>query len=124
MYYKNTLVVFPWSPKFKSLSTCPNVKRGTFRIGQLIFETKFQKSWLIIAKQNFPTLFKVEDVISDMNRKIHAADSMYLEGMVCPRDYINKLAEIITDADTNMTMSSCDQHCEICSTVCPAKKGN
>ena len=124
MFIKNTLVIFPWTKEFNKLSTCPNVKRGNFRIGQLIFRTTFQKSWLIIAKQDFPALFKADDVVSDMSRKIASADSAYLDGMTCPRDYINQLAEIIVEANNNISMSSCDQHCELCPAVCTAKKGN
>ena len=120
MFYKNTLVVFPWSPKFKTLSACPNVKQGNFRIGQLLFRTVFQKSWLIVAKSYSIPLFDTEGIISNLNRKIAEADTNYLNGMTCPRDYISVLADIVTQAHEDLALSSCRLHCDICHNVCKA----
>ena len=120
MFIKNTLVVFPWSPAFKSLSTCPNVKQGNFRIGQLLFNTKFQKSWIIIAKSYTTPLFDTVGVVSDMNRKIAEADKNYLEGLTCPHDYIVVLADIVTQAHEDLALSSCNLRCEVCPEYCKA----
>ena len=120
MFIKNTLVVFPWSPKFKTLSNCPNVKQGNFRIGQLLFRTMFQKSWLIVAKSYSIPLFDTEGIVSNMNRKIAEADTAYLEGMTCPRDYITQIVEITLKSYEDLSLSSCRLHCDTCHNVCKA----
>ena len=122
MLTKQFLIAFPWSPKFKQLAACPNVKLGNFRIGMLLLETKFRSRWLLIAKICQEPLFDSADVISAMNRAIGQADSDYLEGLTCPRDFINSLAYIITKADSDLALSSCDAYCDMCSKVCLAKE--
>jgi hypothetical protein len=121
MFIKNYLVVFPWNFGFKQLIACPHVKRGNFRIGQRLFETKFRKSFIIIAKEEKAVMFDVNDVIKNMSRKIAEADTAYLEGMTCPRDYINQLADIVSSAHEDVALSSCAAKCDVCKDVCDAQ---
>jgi len=121
MLVKNHLIVFPWSPAFKSLSVCPNVKRGNFRIGQLLFETKFRKSFIIIAKSYSLPIFDTEAIVSNLNRKIAEADKNYLDGLTCPHDYLVQIHDAVLSSYEDLTLSNCRLHCDICPNVCPSK---
>lgn len=123
MFYKELLVVFPWTTGYKQLSTCENVRKGSFRIGQLMFNTKFQIPGLIVAKQFQADMFTMDGICIELSTKLEDLIAHYRDGLICEHDYAHSVMEVAIQARGFMTHSSCTMRLKHCDeTDCPAKK--
>ena len=123
MFYKETLIVFPWTTGYKQLSICENVRKGTFRIGQLMFHTKFQIPGLIVAKQFQADIFTIDGICLELKNKIAERTAHYTDGLVCGYEYVREVADLAIQALGYMQNSSCTMRIKHCDDVkCPAKK--
>jgi hypothetical protein len=123
MFVKKTLIVFPWTFGYDKLSICPNVKRGSFRIGQLIFETKFQISGLIIAKQSHCDMYTISGIAKEFVTHTERLIENYKDGLICEHDFIRSVMDDAIQARGYMANSTCNlrlTHCD--KTGCPAQK--
>ena len=123
MFFKETLIVFPWTTGYKQLSTCENVRKGTFRIGQLMFNTKFQIPGLIVAKQFQADIFTMDGICVELSTKLDGFTANYRDGLMCGHDFARSVTDVAIQARGFMAHSSCNMrltHCD--KTGCPAKK--
>ena len=123
MFFKETLIMFPWTTGYKQLSTCDNVRKGTFRIGQLMFHTKLRVPGLIIAKQFQTDIFTIDGICLELSGKLNDLIFSYKDGLICGHDFARSVMEVSIQARGFMSHSSCTMrltHCD--KTGCPAKK--
>lgn len=123
MYFKELLIVFPWTAGYKQLSTDTNVKNGHFRIGQLLFTTKLRVPGLIIAKKYYADMYTMDGICIELSTKLEDLIAHYRDGLICEHDYARSVMEVAIRARGFMAHSTCTMRLKHCDeTGCPAQK--